>query len=51
MLKSLIKNLVHWALRVKVEKNSDSHESEVRCPINGMTLDEYRAGGKPARWE
>lgn len=48
-IRNIVKNVIHWAFRIK--KNSDSGESEVRCPVNGMTLEDYRAGKRPTRWE
>lgn len=48
MIRRLIKNVVHFVLRIKPSASSEEAE---RCPYNGMTMADYRAGSKPASYK
>ena len=47
-MKTIIKNVVHFVLRIKPSASSEDVE---RCPYNGMTMADYRAGSKPASYK
>jgi hypothetical protein len=48
LTRNIIKNVVHFILRIRPTSAS---AEEARCPVNGMTMAEYRAGSKPASYK
>jgi len=49
-IRLLVKNVVHFVLRVPIRTPSADAE-EARCPVNGMTMSEYRGGSRPASYK
>jgi hypothetical protein len=49
VIRHLIKNVVHFVLRIK--PSASSEVAEARCPVNGMTMAEYRGGSRPASYK
>jgi hypothetical protein len=43
-----VKNVVHFILRIRP---TSADAEAARCPYNGMTMEEYRKGSRPASYK
>jgi hypothetical protein len=47
-IRNLMKNVVHFILRIRP---TSANAEAARCPVNGMTMEEYRKGSRPASYK